>query len=843
MIFSSTRLALFAAAMAVFQAAAADDVVRKISLQTGALDSPSGWSQKWTGSETNPSISMTASRRDMGPAADGVNLDMREGSAKTSTYIITPDAGWRVTRISLSFKGNDTANPVTISSLGQKIVSSAEVQTLTVSPGRFDTPSITLSGNNQGITTTDFTVTLTETEPEPSEAYTIDLTTGKLSMSKGTYYCLWQSPDVNLVATTGNKQSIANMAAATDGKSLDLREGTAGTSTYYLSTNGSRRVSGFELTFVANDPSKPVTVASGSKSITASATPQTLRIDNLAYGQVASFTLTGSNAGIKATDFKALLTETSPTGQGVNVFTYTGFAPYSTVYRIPVVAYVPAGPKAARLVAINDFRPCGADIGFGEVDLHISHSDDGGLTWSIPADLVDAQGNHVADGDGEGTPATSNENRDCGFGDASLVADRESGDLLMMGVCGRIPIGQCTREIPQGLAIWHSRDGGDTWTPWKDITEDILTLLDDRCEYGHADGLFFTAGRMAQSKYIKVDSHYRVYVVAGVVSRKLSDTQCFVFYSDNFGDSWQVLGDPMKPALTTGGAEPKCEELPDGSVLFSGRSGGGVRTWNIFSYTDIAKAEGYWDKAEPGRMASGAASCDGDPLVIPVRSATTGEGAYLLLQSTPCHPSSRINVGINYKVLSQGYDDFGTAKNIASDWDGFIQVTSLPSAYSSLTIMPDGTVGFLYEESTFGPDYCEVYRNLSVEDITSGAYTYDTSADADCQTALGLARQMVEGRLADAKQTYGSSRPALVETLRGAADAFLAKPSVDGYIDFNRAHNAVLTNTPLPTGIDEVTAPATAAPEELFDLLGRPVVNPAKGQIVIDRTSRAIIRK
>lgn len=843
MIFSSTRLALFAAAMAVVSAASAGDAVRKVSLQTGALDSPSGFSQKWTGSETNPSISMTASRRDMAPAADGVNLDMREGTSGTSTYTIVPEAGWRVTRISLSFKGNDTSKPVTVSAMGKKLVSSTEVQTLTVTPGKFDIPAITLSGQNAGITSTDFTVTLAETEPEPSTPYTIDLTTGKLTMSKGTFYCLWQSPDVNLVATTGNKQSIANMAAASDGKSLDLREGTAGTSTYYLSTNGSRRVSGYEITFVANDPSKPVTVTCGSKTLTASATPQTIRVDNIAYGQVASFTLTGANGGIKATDFKALLSETSPTEQGVNVFTYTGFTPYSTVYRIPVVAYIPAGPKAGRLIAVNDFRPCGADIGFGEVDLHISYSDDGGLNWSAPADPVDAKGNHVADGDGQGTPATSNENRDCGFGDPSLVADRESGDLLMMGVCGRIPIGQCTREIPQGLAIWHSRDGGETWTPWKDITEDILTQLDNRCEYGAVDGLFFTAGRMVQSKYVKVGSHYRVYVVGGGRSASRADTQCWVFYSDDFGDTWRILGDPMKPALTTGGAEPKCEELPDGSVLFSGRAGGGVRTWNIFSYTNLEKAEGYWDNAQKSGMASGASSCNGDALIIPVKSAITGEGAYLLLQSTPCHPSSRVNVGINYKVLAHGYDDFGTAKNIASDWDGFIQVTSLPSAYSSLTVMPDGTVGFIYEESTFGPDYCEVYRNLSVEDITSGAYTY--APDTDCLTALSLTRQMVEGRLADAVKTYGTSRPALVEALQSAADAFLAEPSTQGYLDFNSAHNAVLTNTPLPTGIEEVTAGSvSAAPSQLYDLMGRPAGNTnVPGRIVIDRTTRTVIRQ
>lgn len=840
MTFISRPLALFGAALAVGSAVNAADVVREVSLRTGSLDSPSGYSQVWTGSETDPSISMTASRKDMAPAADGINFDLREGSAGTSTYTITPSAGWRVAEISFSFVGNNPDKPVTVSARGNQLISNSEVQTFSFAPAKYESASFTLSGQNQGITTKEFTVTLTEVEPEPSAAYPIDLTVGKLSASMGTFYSFWQSADVNLAATTSAGSRVANMTAAPDGKSLDLREGTAGTSVYYLSTNGSRRVSGFELTFVANDPNKPVTVSSGSQSLTASATPQTLIVNNLAYGQVASFTLKGNNGGIKATDFKALLTETSPTGQGVNVFTYTGFAPYSTVYRIPVVAYLPAGPKAGRLVAINDFRPCGADIGYGEVDLHISYSDDGGVNWTAPADLVDAEGRHVADGDGEGTPATSNENRDCGFGDASLVADCETGDLLMMGVCGRIPIGQCTREIPQGLAIWHSQDGGETWTQWKDITEEILGLLDDKCQYGRVDGLFFTAGRMVQSKYVKVGSHYRVYVVAGGRSASKVDTQCWVFYTDDLGETWHVLGDPMKPALTTGGAEPKCEELPDGSVLFSGRAGGGVRTWNIFSYTDLAAGEGYWDNAASGGMASGAASCNGDALIIPVRSVDSGEGAYLLLQSTPCHPSARVNVGINYKVLAQGYEDFGSAKNIASGWDGFLQATTLPSAYSSLTVMPDGTIGFIYEEATFGRDYCEVYKNLTAEEITAGKYTY--APDEDYKTAVELARQMVNGRLERAQKSYGKTRPALVETLQGAADAFNAEPSTDAYIYFNRAYNAVKTNKPLEeVAIEEVSV--AHVPAAYFDLLGRPVSAPRPGQLLINPSTRTLLRK
>lgn len=838
MIFFIKRLTLIGAALGIgLSAAAANQVERVISLRTGTLDSSSGFSQNWNGTETNPMISMSASRRDMQPATDGINLDMREGTSGTSTYTITPESGWKVTEITLSFRGNDSTKPVTVTAMGQKVVSTADVQTITVRPGKFDLPGVTLSGQNAGITTTDFRVTLTEVEPEPYTELDINLNTGALSGRMGSWHSIWSGNNVFLTATTSSNQAVANMNPAADGVSLDLREGSAGESNYYLVATGSKRISGFDLTFVGNNASKPVTVTCGSQTLTSTAEPQTLTVNNVAYGQLAKFTLKGGNGGITATSFKAHVEETTPTGYGISLFNYTGIAPFATVYRIPVVAYIPAGPKAGRLIAVNDFRPCGADIGFGEVDLQLSYSDDGGLNWTDPIDPVDDKGAHVADGDGQGTPATSNENRDCGFGDPVLVADCESGDLLMLGTCGRVPIGQATRKIPQGLAIWHSRDGGETWTQWKDITEDILTQLDNKCEYGAVDGFFFTAGRMVQSKYVKVGSHYRVYVVAGGASRSRNDTQCWVFYTDDFGDTWHILGDPMKPALTTGGAEPKCEELPDGSVLFSGRAGGGVRNWNIFSYTDIENGEGYWDTAVSGKMVTGAASCNGDALIVPVKEVATGAGAYLLLQSTPCHPSSRVDVGINYKALEQGYDDFGNAKNIANDWDGSIKVTYLPSAYSSLTAMADGTIGFIYEEATYGRDYCEVYRNLTIKDITGGKFTFAT--DDNHATALALTRQMVEGRLAQAQKSY-AKRTELLETLSAAAEAFLAAPSTEAYCHFNAAYNAVKTNTHLPdSAIDELTT--TVAAHNYVDLMGRRVTSPRPGSILIDTTSRKTI--
>ena len=48
-------------------------------------------------------------------------------------------------------------------------------------------------------------------------------------------------------------------------------------------------------------------------------------------------------------------------------------------YRIPAILSTPQG----RLIAMSDYRYCGADIGFGQIDIVGKYSDDNGKTWSI----------------------------------------------------------------------------------------------------------------------------------------------------------------------------------------------------------------------------------------------------------------------------------------------------------------------------------------------------------------------------------------------------------------------------------------------------------------------------
>ena len=111
---------------------------------------------------------------------------------------------------------------------------------------------------------------------------------------------------------------------------------------------------------------------------------------------------------------------------------------------------------------------------------------------------------------------------------------------------------------------------------------------------GKIDGQFIGSGRIMQSRKIKKDKYYRLYAVTSVQNDHGKTMRNYVLYSDDFGRSWNILGDPMTAPVPSDGDEPKAEELPDGSVLLAGRGRRGGRNFNIFRYTDPVKATGSW---------------------------------------------------------------------------------------------------------------------------------------------------------------------------------------------------------------------------------------------------------
>ncbi len=369
-------------------------------------------------------------------------------------------------------------------------------------------------------------------------------------------------------------------------------------------------------------------------------------------------------------------------------------------YRIPAIAAAPNGT----IFAISDNRPCGNDIGYGEVDIKCRISNDGGATWGEEFFVANGQG-------GESNVMTT------GYGDAAIVADRVENKLLVMMVCGKTvchngrwhPDSTATspniNRVARVYATYNESKKAWEWSQPEEVTNSIYSLF---LKDGQptVTSMFIGSGRIAQSSKIKVGKYYRLYC-----SMWTRDGGNRVIYSDDFGGSWNILGTvDSRPAPS--GDEPKCEELPDGSVLLSSRKYNG-RYFNVFKYTNPETAEGSWAGVvatnEVGDLGWGGNSTNGEALLVGnvlFQSAPTGEG--------------RSDVSVFYKVLSDDASTY-TPTALSSGWTE-IEISHRGSAYSAMCILPDKeNIGLLYEEEPGG--YCIVYRPLILKDLlTPEAY-------------------------------------------------------------------------------------------------------------------------
>lgn len=382
---------------------------------------------------------------------------------------------------------------------------------------------------------------------------------------------------------------------------------------------------------------------------------------------------------------------------GMKLFSHT-----DAQYRIPAIIQC----KSGKIVAFTDHRYDNKDIGGGRhLDIVMKESTDGGRTWTADEIMVARGGN----GD-----ATS---FDCAHGDAAVVCDRETGEILLMCASGGVGYWESTRENPQKMGRYYSADEGKTWTA-EEVTADIYGLVDDM------KSAFFTSGRICQSTKIKVGSHYRIYSVLTTHGGNR------VLYSDDFGKQWHVLGANAAETAPQGD-EAKIAELPNGDVLISSRTQSG-RFFNIYKYVNSKTATGAWSKvvfssAANNGVRNGDSACNGEILIVKAKDEK-GKSVNLMLHSVPTGPG-RSNVAIFYKALHTK-TDYASPDAIAKDWEGSYQVSHTTSAYSTMVQAADNSILFLYEEDAFRhpetePDdyYNIVFKKLRVETITAGKYT------------------------------------------------------------------------------------------------------------------------
>lgn len=343
-------------------------------------------------------------------------------------------------------------------------------------------------------------------------------------------------------------------------------------------------------------------------------------------------------------------------------------------YRIPAIITASDGS----LVTVVDKRKNNQSDLPEDIDLISRRSTDGGKTWQ----------DHVLIAQGKG--------RGKGFGDGALTLDKE-GNIVCIYVGGNGLFGKRDDHTPIiRTYISKSTDHGQSWSAPKDITDQLYGPGCTDPERRLWSGSFCASGRGHTTR------DGRIMFVATIRRSNTTgsgDMDNYIYYSDDNGETWQVSGKAFSH-----GDEAKVIELNNGDLLMSvRRQGGGARYFTRSSDGGQTWSQhGSWPELiEP--------NCNGD--LVRYTSTHDGYDRDRLLHSIP-NARTRTNVSVFVS-----YDEGAT-------WPVKRSICSSGSAYSSLTILPDGTIGAYTEENPYDANFSMYFLNFSLDWLTSGEDTY-----------------------------------------------------------------------------------------------------------------------
>ena len=349
----------------------------------------------------------------------------------------------------------------------------------------------------------------------------------------------------------------------------------------------------------------------------------------------------------------------------------------STNYRIPGLITA----KDGSIVAVTDKRKYNQGDLPEDIDIVCRRSTDGGHTWSEPYTIAQGTGyNH-------------------GFGDCVLAWTNDDNGLIA-GFVGGVGLWNSTPSNPIRSYIARSYDNGQTWTEPEDITDFIFGSNCVVPEHRTWRASFFGSGNGL------ITSTGRIMFVAAIRETTAQSLSNYAVYSDDNGITWHVSG-----RASVSGDEAKVTELVDGRILMSIRHNG-KRWYNISN--DGGET---WQSSTSTWNDITAPACNGD--MIRYTSVNQGFNKNRLLHSVP-FGSSRTDVSVYIS-----YDEGET-------WPVRKCIVPYSSAYSSLCVLPDGTIGLYVEEEYPGNSgYSTVFYNFSLEWLTDGADSLDPTFIAE----------------------------------------------------------------------------------------------------------------
>ncbi|WP_406408041.1 exo-alpha-sialidase [Streptomyces halstedii] len=315
----------------------------------------------------------------------------------------------------------------------------------------------------------------------------------------------------------------------------------------------------------------------------------------------------------------------------------------SPYYRIPALTTTTKGT----LLAAYDARPTLGDLP-GNLGVVLRRSTDGGTTWQTQQVVRK-----------EAAPK--------GFGDPSLLTDTTTGRIFVFyaSSVNQGFFGSATGNDENDPDVLqadysYSDDDGVTWTHRR-ITQQIKNPA--------WAGMFAASGQGIQLR----NGPYKGRLIQQYAIRDNGANYAVSAYSDDHGETWR-MGTPVGP----GGDENKTVELNDGRIMLNNRSAPyrtvAYSTDGGATYTPFTQDTNLPDPANNGSVIRYA----------PDAAATDPQSSWLLFSNTES-TSSRSNLTVKMSC------DNGRT------WPIRKVVEPGSAAYSTLTRLPDGRLGLLYE--------------------------------------------------------------------------------------------------------------------------------------------------
>ena len=341
-------------------------------------------------------------------------------------------------------------------------------------------------------------------------------------------------------------------------------------------------------------------------------------------------------------------------------------------YRIPALVVSTRGT----VLAAYDGRPNLDDLP-NTIDLLLRRSFDNGLTWEPQQSIRTGTGLN-------------------GYGDPSLLVDQNTGRIFCFHAAGthagffEAIEGFEPEDAVQHVDLSYSDDDGQSWKHRR---------LTSQLKREGITGIFAAAGAGIQL----MQGPYAGRLIQQMVILLRGEIRAASAYSDDHGENW-VLGE----ATSTEANENKVVELPEGRLLLNSRAKG-ARLQAISedggqSFGPLYSVDSLPDPSDNGSI---------------FKLPSTGDGDQYLLATNNRDTSLRRNT-----VLSVSLDHGNSWKAAATIWAG-------SSAYSTGSILADGSLGILYERNGYREI---VFARMDAKNFSPAALETKIAAYVDAET-------------------------------------------------------------------------------------------------------------